>query len=119
MRRLVANSVLAVMLGTLFAPAIVASVRQPVPICCRRGGAHHCVMTADTIASGGTVFRSNNPCPMRQGWQLGSSLIALPVSRSAQFESRQPSVSPGLVLNQYVARVFSDHLRGPPALAIA
>jgi hypothetical protein len=114
MRRLLANSLLVVMLGLFFAPAIVASVPQPVPICCRRGGAHHCAMTAEMMSTNGTAFRCNNPCPMRLGSQLGSSLVALPISRSAQIEFSRQSLIATAVSRRHVTIIHSDFSRGPP-----
>jgi hypothetical protein len=114
MRRLLANSLLAVMLGLFFAPAIVASVPQPVPICCRRGGVHHCAMTAEMMSADRTAFRCNNPCPMRQGAQLGSSHVALPISLSAQIALGRQSLIAGAVSCRHVTIIHSGFSRGPP-----
>jgi len=101
-------------LGFFFAPAIVASLPQAVPICCRRGGAHHCAMTAEMMNTGGTAFRCNNPCPVRQGSQLGSSLVALPVLRSPQIELHRQSFIADAVSRRHVTVTHSAFSRGPP-----
>lgn len=116
MRRALANAVLLVTLGMFFAPALTALAAPPVPICCRRGGAHHCVVMADTLGAQGTSLRSNSACPERQSPQLGSSNVALTVSRAAHVELHRQFMIATAVSRRHVAAVHSDHLRGPPSL---
>lgn len=116
MRRAIANAVLLVTLGIFFAPALTAFTSPPVPFCCRRGGAHHCAMKAEMMRNQGTSLRTDNPCPMRQGSQLGSSIVALPVSRTAHIELHRQSLIDAAIARRHFAPVLADHLRGPPAL---
>src|SRR5437016_2019541 len=58
--------------------------KDPLPACCRRGGAHHCAMMAMLMGSEGTSFRGISPCPMQHAEQLGSTVaIALPLPLTA------------------------------------
>jgi hypothetical protein len=115
MRRSIANALLLVTLGIFFAPALTAFTTPPVPLCCRRGGAHHCAMMAEMmIGDQGTSFRADNPCPMRQASQLGSSVIALPVSRTTQVELHRQLLVGFAVSRRYFTLINSTHSRGPP-----
>jgi hypothetical protein len=116
MRRVVANCVVLVLLGIFFAPAIAAAAPNPVPLCCRRGGAHHCLAMAAIMGTDGTCVRANNPCPMRQGPQLGSSVIGLPASLATSFELGDQARIRGVVPEGYFAPVSADRQRGPPTL---
>jgi hypothetical protein len=116
MRRAIANSVVLVMLSIFFAPAIAASAPNPVPLCCRRGGAHHCTAVATMMSTDETGLRTNNPCPMRQGPQLGSSVVALPASLSAHIKLHGQSGISRVISQWYLAPVSADHQRGPPTL---
>ena len=116
MRRLVANSVLLVMLGIFFAPAVTAAAPQPLPICCRRGGAHHCAAMAQMPSTSGKNFRSENSCPMRQAPLLGSSVVGLPASRSAEIQLWQHALIGAPVSRCHFRIARSDRQRGPPSL---
>ena len=116
MRRLAASSILLLILGPFFAPLISAAAPTPVPVCCRRGGAHHCSTMAETSRGGGNAFRATNRCPMRQLQQLGTSVFALPISSSAQIDARLESFIGGAVSQQHFTPVYSIRQRGPPAL---
>jgi len=116
MRRLVANSVLLVMLGVFFAPAMMIAAPAPTPICCRRAGAHHCSASTETANAGGNAFRANRGCPFRQASQLGSSRIALPVSEAAAANLSQHVLIGVAVSRRYFTSSYSDPQRGPPAL---
>lgn len=112
MRRLLANLVLASMLGTFVLP-LAASVQQPgLPLCCRPGGKHHC-----TQSSSEPGFKSKTAaCPY-------ASLLPA-VSKTAvhgeKFELERPAVSGAVYLTpacsgyRIAGRQLSD--RGPPDL---
>ena len=114
MRRAIANSVLLVILGTFFAPALTSFASPPVPICCRRGGMHHCAMMAEMLRTQGTSFYKDNPCPMRDAARIGPCSVGLPVSSFTHLESHHP----WLVAFGFVGKDFSpapaDNQRGPP-----
>lgn len=118
MRRAIANAVLLVTLGIFFAPALTALAAPPVPICCRRAGAHHCVAMAEALGVQGTSLRSATACPVRQAAQLGSSITALTVSRIAHVELRRQLMIAAAVSRRHFAPAHSDHLRGPPSLLV-
>jgi hypothetical protein len=118
MRRTLANAVLLVTLGIFFAPALTALAAPPVPICCRRGGAHHCAAMAETLGAQGTSLRSTSACPVRQAPQLGSSVVALTVSRAAHVELHRQLIIAMAVSRRHFAPVHADHLRGPPSLLV-
>jgi len=116
MRKLVANSVLLMMLGIFFAPAIMVAAPAPAPICCRRAGAHHCSALVEIATTGGNAFRANRGCPFRQVSQLGSSRVALPVSGTATIDLYQQVLVGAAVSRPDFASTYSDPQRGPPAL---
>lgn len=116
MRRFIANSVLLVMLGIFFAPALTAFTIPSIPMCCRRGGSHHCAMMAEMMRDEGTSLRASNPCPMREAPQVGSSIIALPVSRTLHCElARQGLIIATISFRQYALALLVRQ-RSPPAL---
>jgi len=104
------------MLGPFFAPLLSAATPIPVPVCCRRGGAHHCSTMAEIPPGGGNAFRATNPCSMRQLQQLGTSVFALPISSSAEIDARLESFISGAVSQRHFTPVYSIRQRGPPAL---
>ncbi|HVH87097.1 MAG TPA: hypothetical protein VM912_10250 [Terriglobales bacterium] len=116
MRRLVANSVLLVMLGLFFAPAIAIAAPAPVPMCCRRGGAHHCSAASEVMGTSANGFRANHACPFQQGSQLGSSKVALPLAQAAAMDLCRQLVVGNAVSQRHFTASYSDYQRGPPAL---
>jgi hypothetical protein len=73
-------------------------------------------MMAEMMRDQGSSLRADNLCPMRQQSQLGSSIVALPVSRVAQIELHRQSLIDAAVSRRHFAPAHDDHLRGPPAL---
>ena len=119
MRRLVANSLLLLLLGMFIAPAIMAvTTDSPLPACCRRGGAHHCAMMAAMLMSEeGDSFRSVNPCPMQHQGHLGSTVnLALAVSPSGHFELRPEALISCTESDHELRSALANHPRGPPPL---
>ena len=61
-------------LGPLAATLQAGSEETHLPACCRRLGAHHCAMTAETAAtlaaaaSGMAILRAPSTCPAFPGW---------------------------------------------------
>lgn len=114
MRKLIANSVLLLILAVFFAPAFTNAASASVPLCCRRGGAHHCTAVAQVLDGRGISFRAAATCPMGHGPLLVSSVAALPASHSLAIHVEREAF-----LNRALkARCFSvsdsDHQRGPP-----
>jgi len=116
MRRLTASSILLLILGPFFAPVIAAATPSPVAMCCRRDGSHHCAAMAETLPASSDGFRANNPCPMRQGQQLATMIVALPPSSSAQVETARQLLMGSAISVRRFTPITTDHQRGPPAL---
>ncbi|MBV9434801.1 MAG: hypothetical protein JOZ44_02040 [Acidobacteria bacterium] len=116
MRRVIANSLLVITLALFFSPALTAVTTQPIPICCRRGGMHHCAMMAQMIGrEQGTVLHANNPCPMRHESQIGTAPYGLPASESIEASSVQQLLSGVSSPNARVVAFFVSRERGPPS----
>ena len=73
---------------------------------------------AETLGVQGTSLRSASACPMRQAPQLGSSVVALTISRAAQVELHRQLMIAAAVSRRHFAPAHSDHLRGPPSLLV-
>jgi hypothetical protein len=115
MRRLIANSVLLVILGTFFAPALTSVASPPVPLCCRRGGMHHCAMMTQMLLVHCTSVYPDNPCPMRRAPQLGPCSIGIPVSGFAHSESYHQALVFAGITGKDFSPVPPDNQRAPPA----
>ncbi len=99
---------------------LLASARQSssLPSCCRRNGAHHCMMLAfmASIDSGTQTIVTPPPCPF---WKVA----VVPAVVATVGASREPSTLLGMVGNVGIARpafVFdrvtgSQRGRAPPA----
>jgi|SRR5215469_1834868 len=116
MRRLTASSILFLILAPFFVPVISAAAPAPVPLCCRRGGAHHCSAMAEVLQSGGNSIEASNPCPMRQGQQLASLIVALPPSSCTHTAIARQLFIGKVVSRRHFTPFDTDHQRGPPAL---
>jgi len=120
MRRLVANSMLLVMLGILFAPTLLTAAPQPNSACCRPGGAHQCMrMTEIILSTNQAALRRNDPCPMRQGAQLTSSIVALPVSGFAALDLHRQALFSSSALRTFSAELRCSRSRGPPIVVLS
>ena len=115
-RKLIANSVLLLTLGVFFVPAFANPALTAVPVCCRRGGAHHCSAVAQVLNKSETSLRARNSCPMWHGPLLVSGITGLPASMSlANVLNRQLLASRPLALS-LLANHSSEYQRGPPKL---
>jgi hypothetical protein len=102
-------------------PALLASdADSKLPACCRRGGAHHCIMMV-VLPSSGPVVRAA-PCPYFPGTKVLSapSRTGLPKASEAAFAIavRQPAppVQAGIAHRLSPAR--AHHKRGPPSFPL-
>ena len=71
---------------------------------------------AEMLGVSGQAFRANNPCPMRQRQELGTVIVALPISPSAQIDGHLVAFISGTVSRRNFTPVYSIRQRGPPAL---
>jgi len=119
MRRIFATIALLLIGWTTVEPASLASlVSSSVPLCCRKGGKHHCTGSADEDATDGTAhLHAVAPvCPHRAP--------ALAASTHSQLEalSELAQPLPQVYASVYVADSSASHLfvargvfdRGPP-----
>lgn len=116
MRKLAAISIVLLIMGTFFVPVISAAAPSPVPVCCRRGGSHHCEALAQLPASSSDAIRASNQCPMRQGQQLATVIAALPQAYSAHNGIARQLLVRSAVSERHFAPIDAEHQRGPPAL---
>lgn len=116
MRKLIANSVLLLMLAVFFAPAFANAPSSSLPACCRRGGAHHCEAVAQAVVPGAISLRSANRCPLWHGPLLVSSIAALPVSHSFASCVRHEALASRTLSTPYFSIIRTDYQRGPPEL---
>ena len=67
MRRLIASSVLFLLVWGPASPLAISAAGNPIPECCRRDGKHHCMMAGMGAAEeGSTSLRTApDPCPYR------------------------------------------------------
>jgi len=104
-------------LGPLFALVISPATLSSVPACCRRDGSHHCAAMAEMLPGSSDGFRASNPCPMRQGQQLATGIVALPPRSSAQTEIARQLLIGSAVSGRRFTPINTDHQRGPPAVS--
>lgn len=114
MRRVIANSLLLIMLGMFFAPMFAAELPAPVPQCCLRGGKHHCDAMLQ-LRGDQKSFCATNNCPVHA---VKASPVSAAISSfdSTQVELRISSLIDGAVVGQRRADRRARHLRGPPAI---
>jgi hypothetical protein len=69
MRRALASWLIAVFSFPLILPALIASAESSLPLCCRRGGTHHCGMTGEQQAADADATTRVLPahCPLWPG----------------------------------------------------
>jgi len=102
-------------LGLLFAQTAEAN---SLPVCCRRGGAHHCMAApSESPTSALKISAKNQPCPYRTFVQQQRSDQDAP---AAAGQDRVPLLSYSRAFVQAVIDyVVSDgrthHKRGPPS----
>ncbi len=124
MRKLLSILLLAIFALPLLSPllALGTDSEAGVPICCRRNGAHHCLMNM-----GGNGVQSSDhahlsapvaQCPYRPGIVPSPHLNLLsPMTSAAIFAAlvSHPSGSPQTASRRRIARDRSRLKRGPPA----
>jgi hypothetical protein len=122
LRRLLATLLLVLFTLSLLSPAFGSDSDTGVPACCRRNGAHHCLMAGSMLGARGAQpgFRNNRKCPLYSGFSLmpghASSIIHPPFAADS-IPFRTASI---LVRQTDLARAVSasraHSKRGPPSV---
>ena len=119
LKRLIANSLLVILIASLLAPLALCFQQSSVPACCRRNGKHHCMAGVSGITASNDkapVFRTiPSRCPFRS-----TVATLVPVAR-AQVGRTSTYVHPSEILSQgpeSFSLSFDVHFpffqRGPP-----
>jgi hypothetical protein len=115
MRRFTATLIIALACGVPLAPLLPAGA-PAVPACCRRNGAHHCMMMMSGAMEGPAVAVPAARCPYRDALAAHSSVSRthspLQFAHILRIEYRH-SVAAATYLPD--AAVAAPHDRGPPA----
>jgi hypothetical protein len=113
MRRSTATALLLVMLAAFLAPAAVATVTNPTPVCCRATGPHHCSAMVPSGPEGGAQFQGHS-CPYRKPVALSGAAATPNATQTAALAGAHS------FLNAFYSEVFVSHRqppysqRGPP-----
>jgi hypothetical protein len=118
MRKLLANSVLLLMLAVFLAPLFANATSASLPACCRRGGAHHCTAVAHALIPGENSLRAATSCPMWHPPVLVSSIAALLSSQSFALGVRHEALANRARNSTYSSSARSNFQRGPPELLL-
>jgi hypothetical protein len=73
LRRLIANSLIAMLCGVMLAPLATAWESASIPLCCRRNGKHHCMSYMSGVPGANEsepAFRAVSTCPYRSNLLL-------------------------------------------------
>jgi hypothetical protein len=119
LKRLIANSLLVILIASLLAPLALCFQQSRVPACCRRNGKHHCMSRMSGITASNDkapAFRTiPSRCPFRS-----TVATLVPVAR-AQVGRTSTYVPPSEILSQgpeSFSLSFDVHFpffqRGPP-----
>jgi len=106
MRRSTAITLLLLMLAAWLAPAAVATATNPLPVCCRAGGAHHCAAMVPRATEGGLQFQGQS-CPHRQPVACTACAAPPPAARTVALAHVRPFSS------EFHPELFFSH-REPP-----
>ncbi len=113
MRRSTATTLLLLMLAAFLAPVAAATITNPLPVCCRAGGPHHCSAMIPSGPEGGAQFQGHS-CPYRKPVALSGSAATPPATQTVALAGAYS------FLNQFYSEVFVSHRepphsqRGPP-----
>lgn len=117
MRRILSSLLLFVFALPLVAPAMSQTAQQRLLLCCKRGGAHHCITSA-TMEDGNPAPTFREHCPANPqpaatahaaNWIIGSHDLAVAATEISPL--RIPQVEAGYRISFHRSR----QKRGPPA----
>ena len=120
MRRGLAAALLATICGLMIAPALLADPESQLPECCRRKGAHHCAMRAESQASSsGSAVYAPSRCssfPLTTAGPItgNASFLTSSMATSAGFVTA-PAVQSQVEARYRVSFSRTRQKRGPPA----
>jgi hypothetical protein len=116
-------SVLLLLTALLPLQPLIASAQADasLPACCRRSGAHHCMMDATTLADSSTQTSVRpSPCPL---WKLTVSPAVVAVAVAAPFLPSKPAIAEEVVVLapsfNLVRLARSCSARAPPAAILS
>ena len=123
LKRLIANSLLVILIASLLAPLALCFQQSSVPACCRRNGKHHCMAGVSGITASNDkapVFRTiPSRCPFR------STVAALVPVAHAQAGRTSTYLPPSAILSQGPESFslsldvhFPFFQRGPPTCCL-
>ena len=119
MRRLLSITLLLLVVFPLAAPLFAASGEAQLPACCRKAGAHHCMMGAMDESEGPRVVAYRDRCPAFPKGSMPSHTqdwsIAGPSVEIARFAVMNPSL-PQIEAQYRISFSRSRQKRGPPAV---
>lgn len=127
MRKLLSILLLATFALPLLAaiPALASTPESRLPACCRRGGAHHCMLSAEQIAAleqGQHFTTPRMTCPMCPRATAPAQQQVLFLQPSATFYaaiSSHPAQFQQVEAWARVALAGARHKRGPPAVRLS
>jgi hypothetical protein len=117
-------SVLLLLTALLPLQPLIASAQADasLPACCRRNGAHHCMMLQGmTLADSGKQSSVRpSPCPL---WKLAVSPAVVAVAGSAPALPSEPAIAGNVVVNVpsflFVRLARSRSARAPPTAILS
>ena len=123
LKRLIANSLLVILIASLLAPLALCFQQSSVPACCRRNGKHHCMSGMSAITASNDkapAFRTiPSRCPFR------STVATLVPVAQARVGQTSTCIPPSAILSQgpeSFSLSFDDHFpffqRGPPTRSL-
>ena len=113
MRRLIASSLLLLMVAAFLVPAALAGHTAPLPACCRASGPHHC----SAPASDGVQVRGQ-ACPYRKPLIFSTSAAPRPTAQPVTPSEAHP------FLHEFYPELFvsqeqqHDSVRAPPEASL-
>jgi hypothetical protein len=121
MRRWIANSLIAMLCGAMFAPVALGWDSPSLPACCRRNGKHHCMNHVTQPSSEGDHFKTSGMgCPIFPAGNVTSAHnTQVPASASQNFYAeivKHPAVHEQVESLYRICWSRSHQKRGPPSL---
>jgi hypothetical protein len=121
-RRALAISLMLLFSLPLVTPLFGSAAEAVIPLCCRRGGKHHCAMPSETTQDSGFGARAvREKCPYMPA---GPAVLVLPSFTPSTAASiyagitRHPAVSPQTYAQLRISFDRARQKRGPPALLV-
>jgi len=124
-RRVPAILLVCVFSFSLIVPVFFADAESNLPVCCRRGGQHHCAMMAGAMepsASGPAVDARHAKCPLfpngRAALSYSGAWLPAAINRIAAFSVSQVSIATKCDVVYRIPLDRSHQKRGPPPMSL-